>query len=95
MRQILVEQARRKASEKHGGDHRRTEADEADLAIEWKSVSGDPVAWDGRLEVFNGGLLSMQSLASGVEMVDSASWRSAVEGATTAGVRATIRYGYN
>jgi hypothetical protein len=68
---------------------------EEDLAIEWKSVSGDPVTRDGRLEVFNGGLLSVQPLSSGVEMVDSASWRSVVEGTTTAGVRATIRYGYN
>ena len=68
---------------------------EADLAIEWKSVCGDPVAWDDHLEVFNGGLLSIQPLASGVEMVDSASWRSVVEGETTAGVRATVRYGYN
>lgn len=34
MRQILVDQARRKASEKHGGRHRRTEAREWDLAAE-------------------------------------------------------------
>jgi hypothetical protein len=68
---------------------------EEDLTIEWKSVSGDPVTWDGHLEVFNGAPLSIQPLSSGVEMVDSASWRSLVEGTTTAGVRATVRYGYN
>jgi hypothetical protein len=68
---------------------------ETDLAIEWKSVSGNPVTWDGHLEVFNGELLSIQPLASSVEMADSASWRSMVEGPVTAGVRANVRYGYN
>jgi RNA polymerase sigma factor (TIGR02999 family) len=38
MRQILVEQARRKAREKHGGGRRRTEVNEADFAIEPPSV---------------------------------------------------------
>jgi RNA polymerase sigma factor (TIGR02999 family) len=34
MRQILVDQARRKAAVKHGGDQQRVDADDFDLAIE-------------------------------------------------------------
>jgi RNA polymerase sigma factor (TIGR02999 family) len=34
MHQILVDQARRKAREKHGGGHRRVNVDDVDLAIE-------------------------------------------------------------
>ena len=34
MRQILVDQARRKSAKKHGGDRRRLDADEIDLPIE-------------------------------------------------------------
>ncbi|MDM7916762.1 MAG: ECF-type sigma factor [Candidatus Eisenbacteria bacterium] len=34
MRQILVDQARRKAARKHGGEMRRVDADEVDLAID-------------------------------------------------------------
>ena len=34
MRQILVEQARRKASRKHGGGQRRTDVDDVDIAVD-------------------------------------------------------------
>jgi len=38
MRQILVDQARRDASEKHGGQHRRTDPQEWELAVEPRST---------------------------------------------------------
>ena len=48
MRQILVDQARRKASLKHGGDRRREDAEEAELAIEPPSI--DVLALDEAIE---------------------------------------------
>jgi len=48
MRRILVEQARRKAAVKHGGDQRRTDVDGADIAIE--PPGDDVLALDGALE---------------------------------------------
>jgi RNA polymerase sigma factor (TIGR02999 family) len=48
MRHVLVDQARRKASRKHGGALRRVELDEADLAIE--SPSFDVLALHEALE---------------------------------------------
>jgi RNA polymerase sigma factor (TIGR02999 family) len=50
MRNILVEQARRKASVKHGGQAARVYADEADLAIE--APAEDVVALDEALRTF-------------------------------------------
>jgi RNA polymerase sigma factor (TIGR02999 family) len=48
MRRILVEQARRKAALKHGGDQQRMEVDEAEIRIE--SPSEDLLALDQALE---------------------------------------------
>ena len=48
MRQILVEQARRKQRHKHGGGLKRVDADEVDLPIE--SPSDDVLALDEALE---------------------------------------------
>ena len=47
MRRILVENARRKQAHKHGGQHRRVEAEEADLAVE--GISDDILALDEAL----------------------------------------------
>jgi RNA polymerase sigma factor (TIGR02999 family) len=47
MRRILVENARRKKSSKHGGDQQRIDLDDADLAIE--GSSGDLIALDEAL----------------------------------------------
>jgi RNA polymerase sigma factor (TIGR02999 family) len=48
MRQILVDQARRKAADRHGGGRRRVDPDEAGLAIE--PPEGDVLALDRALE---------------------------------------------
>jgi len=48
MRRILVEQARRKAADKHGGGRQRLDPDDLDLAIE--SPSDDVLALDEALE---------------------------------------------
>ena len=48
MRRILVEQARRKARHKHGGDRKRLNADEIDIPIE--PPAEDVLALDEALE---------------------------------------------
>ena len=48
MRRILVEQARRKAAVKHGGNRRRADVDEVDIAIDLPS--DDVIALDAALE---------------------------------------------
>lgn len=48
MRQILVDQARRKSARKHGGDKQRVDADAADIVIE--PPSEDVLALDDALE---------------------------------------------
>jgi RNA polymerase sigma factor (TIGR02999 family) len=48
MRHILVDQARRKAQPKHGGDRKRLDADEIDIRVEPPSV--DMLALDEALE---------------------------------------------
>jgi RNA polymerase sigma factor (TIGR02999 family) len=48
MRQILVDQARRKRAVKHGGDRERVDADEVDLPIE--SPGSDVLALDRALD---------------------------------------------
>ncbi len=49
MRQILVDQARRKARPKHGGDRRRLNSDEVELAIE--APNDDVLALDEALKL--------------------------------------------
>jgi hypothetical protein len=68
---------------------------EAEVAIEWRSPTGEPATWDGYLQVFNGALESVEPLTSETTVLDTANWRSAVEGAATGGIRATIRYAHN
>jgi len=68
---------------------------EAQVVVEWKSLTGEPVTWDGHLEVFNGEPLAVKPLTPGVEVLDVAAWRSAVEKMATGGIVATIRYAAN
>ncbi len=68
---------------------------EAEIAIEWKSLTGELARWDGHLEAFNGEVLAVKPLAGDVSVLDSGQWQSTVEGTATAGVRATVRYAYN
>ena len=68
---------------------------EAQVVVEWKSPTGEPVTWDGHLEVFNGEPLAVKPLTPGVEVLDVAAWRSAVEKMATGGIVATIRYAAN
>ncbi len=46
MRRILVEQARRKAREKHGGEHRRADVEVGDLPVAIEKPLGDVLAVD-------------------------------------------------
>jgi len=68
---------------------------EAEVAIEWKSPTGEPATWDGHLEVFNGAPLAVRPLTPGLEALDGAAWRSCVEKTATGGIVAAIRYAAN
>jgi hypothetical protein len=67
---------------------------EAELAIEWKASAGGSLRWDGRLEAFNGEIVSVRRLA-GLVNVQGLGWESTVEEDATAGVVARVRYAFN
>jgi hypothetical protein len=63
--------------------------DPLDFEIEWGGTAAEEQVWDGRLEVFNGFLQSVEAVAedSGVTVAADQSWASRVAGRTD-GIRA-------
>lgn len=69
--------------------------DEAEIKVEWKSPSGEPLQWDGSLEAFNGEVVQAKGLHGKVVLDNGVSWRSNVAGESTCAVLARIRYAVN
>lgn len=67
---------------------------QADIAIEWKHLPGQPAAWEGRLEAFNGAILVVSPLAPSVSIDGPATWRVA-DADSPSGVVATVQYAVN
>ena len=67
---------------------------EADVCLEWGGLTSRDQCWDGHLEAYNGEVLAVTPLCGDVELQSDGSWTSTV-GATTAGVRARVRYAWN
>lgn len=67
---------------------------EGEVAIEWKPLTGNPAEWPGRLEAFNGEIVSIRPLAGQIA-VWGLEWQSSVQGLATAGIIARVRYAYN
>ena len=66
-----------------------------ELAVEWQSLTGEPVDWNGRIEAFNGEIARVRPVNQGARLTAPLQWQSAVEGSATAGVIATVRYACN
>ena len=66
-----------------------------ELAVEWQSLTGEQVDWDGRIEAFNGEVVRVRPVHQGVRVTAPLQWQSSVEGSATAGVIATVRYACN
>ncbi|NPV07986.1 MAG: hypothetical protein HPY83_08495 [Anaerolineae bacterium] len=67
---------------------------ETEICFQWGGMTSQAQRWDGRLEAFNGYVLSVQPWGRGAEVGADGSWRSSVNG-NLAGVRARVRYAHN
>ncbi|MCL6429700.1 MAG: hypothetical protein K6V36_02425 [Anaerolineae bacterium] len=67
---------------------------EVEVCIEWGGTTSSKQRWDGRLEAYNGYVLSVEALRGECHVLADGSWRSSV-GGTTAGIRARVRYAWN
>jgi hypothetical protein len=67
---------------------------EAEVCIEWGGITSREQCWDGRLEAFNGYVLSVEPLRGDCRVAEDGSWSSSV-GGNTAGIRVRVRYAWN
>ena len=67
---------------------------EADVCLEWGGIASCEQRWDGRLEAYNGYVVSVEPLSGECQVAEDGSWRSTVCG-TTASIRARVRYAWN
>jgi hypothetical protein len=68
---------------------------EADIAIEWKSITGKPAHFDGYLEAFNGEIHETKAITNRTTLTSRGQWHSAVDGETASGVLSAVRYAFN
>jgi hypothetical protein len=68
-----------------------------DVSVEWGCGNSGVRVWDGKLEVYNGELMSLNPLGpkSKVEVLTENSWRSRVETDRTDGIKVAIWYAHN
>lgn len=68
---------------------------EAEVAIEWEAQGDASAAMEGRLEAYNGEILTIRPLMSSTLVLPPYAWRSAAAGTETGGIAARVRYSHN
>ncbi len=68
---------------------------EAEIAIEWEAQDDGSSTAEGRLEAYNGEILTLRPLVSSTLVSPPYAWRSAAVDAQTGGIVARVRYSHN
>ncbi|MCS7222208.1 MAG: hypothetical protein RML36_13565 [Anaerolineae bacterium] len=68
---------------------------EIEIAIEWGAQGDASATWDGRLEAYNGEILTIWPLTSSTIVASPCVWHSTIDGGETGGIVARVRYAYN